>query len=288
MRIANIILAHKNPAQLERLIKAMSHPDFDFYIHIDKKVDLEPFEYLKGISGVNFIEDRMICNWGGFSLVETGIKSINQILDSDREYDFFNLLSAQDYPIKPLDEIHSFFFQRLGFSFISFDSSNETIWWKEAKQRYSTYHLTDMHFIGKYYVQKFINMIMPERKLPASLTQLYGGNKSCWWTISSDCAKYLSRYFKTNPKIIKFFKFTWAADEFIIPSILMNSPFRDQLVNQNYRYMKWSYGHAHPKILKRSDYKEIIESNMLFARKFDEDLDKEIMEMLDKRILVHV
>ena len=287
MRVANIILAHKNPAQLERLIKTMWYPYFDFYIHVDRKADLEPFRYLETIPGVYFIEDRMICNWGGFSLVETGIKSINQILASNIEYDFFNLLSAQDYPIKPVDEIYSFLADRLNYSFISFDSSNDTLWWQEAKLRYQNYHFTDLDFKGKYFIQKVVNMIMPKRKLPGSLTQLYGGNKSCWWTLSADCARYLSTYFKENPKIINFFKLTWAADEFLIPTILMNSRYRNQLINENYRYMQWSYGRAHPKILNKSDYAKIIVSDMLFARKFDENLDEEIMDMLDSTLLVH-
>ena len=46
MKIAHLILAHKNPAQLERLIRAMKHPAFHFYIHVDKKSDIGPFEYL--------------------------------------------------------------------------------------------------------------------------------------------------------------------------------------------------------------------------------------------------
>lgn len=65
MRIANIIAAHKNPLQVERLITAMYHPNFDFYIHLDKKIDIEPFLYLEERSQVEFIKNRILCNWGG-------------------------------------------------------------------------------------------------------------------------------------------------------------------------------------------------------------------------------
>ena len=39
MRIACIIMAHKDPQQIERLIKKFNLLPFDFYIHIDKKIN---------------------------------------------------------------------------------------------------------------------------------------------------------------------------------------------------------------------------------------------------------
>ena len=47
MRIAHIIMAYKDPEQIERLVKNMAHPDFDFYVHIDTKFDIAPFAFLK-------------------------------------------------------------------------------------------------------------------------------------------------------------------------------------------------------------------------------------------------
>lgn len=281
MRIANIIIAHKNPVQLERLLKAMYHSDFDFYIHLDKKFSIEPFDYLSELPQVNFIKERMVCNWGGFSLVETAIRSIDEILQTGIKYDFINLLSAQDYPLKSTHEIYDFFSRRLGQSFISFDSSNDTVWWREAEQRYTKYHLTDINFKGKYFIEKMINKVLPERKLPLSIGRLYGGNRSCWWTLSLECALYILNYFKTHPKLVRFLKFTWAADEFIIPTLLMNSPLKDKIIAENYRYMNWTYGQPHPKILTLTDYQDLSASTMLFARKFDDSVDKHILDKLD-------
>ncbi|MBB6498108.1 beta-1,6-N-acetylglucosaminyltransferase [Pedobacter cryoconitis] len=284
MRIAHIIVAHKNPAQLEKLIRAMYHPDFDFYIHLDKKVDIGPFEYLKEVPRVHFIKDRTVCNWGGFSLVEAVIKSIDEIRKTGIAYDFVNLMSGQDYPIKKVDEIYNFFDERLGYSFISYDSSRETQWWKEAEKRYKTFHFTDMDFKGKYVIQRIANKIIPNRKFPVSLN-LYGGNRSCWWTISFECALYLSAFFKANPKMINFLRLTWGCDEFIIATILMNSPYQDKIVNENYRFIDWSAGEAHPKVFTESDYANIIDSSMLFARKFDLDIDAKVIGLLDANVL---
>ena len=43
-KIAILILAHKNPHQLARLITCFNDCRYDIYIHIDKKVDISPFK----------------------------------------------------------------------------------------------------------------------------------------------------------------------------------------------------------------------------------------------------
>jgi hypothetical protein len=284
MRIAHIIIAHKNPAQLERLIRAMRHPKFDFYIHLDKKTDITAFKYLEELGQVYLILNRTVCNWGGFSVVQATIKSIDEIQQTGIVYDFFNLISGQDYPIKRVDEIYDFFHKNQGYSFISFDSSNQTAWWKEAVSRYEGFHFTDMDFKGKYLVQKLANRLVSKRKFPVSL-DLYGGNKSSWWTITAECAVYLSAYFKANPKMISFLRMTWGCDEFIVASILMNSQYRDKLINENQRYIDWTENEAHPKILTTDNYHQIVESGMLFARKFDLEADAEILDLLDLHVM---
>lgn len=285
MRIAHIITAHKNPVQLEKLIRALSHPDFDFYIHLDKKVPSGSFNYLKEIEGVYFVKDRIVCNWGGFSLVEAIMNSIAQIENSGIAYDFVNLISAQDYPLKPATEIYDFFDEKKGCSFLSFDDSRDSLWWQSAENRYAVFHFTDMNFRGKYVVQAIANTLLSKRKFPAAM-ELYGGNKSCWWTISMEAAVYLASYLRGNPKMINFLRLTWGCDEFIVATILMNSPFKDKIVNENYRYIDWSSGLAHPKVLLREDHARIVNSGMLFGRKFDIEVDPAILDHLDEYLLM--
>jgi hypothetical protein len=44
MKIAFIILAHRHPAQLKRLLQALSHPGIDCYVHVDAKCNLSDWE----------------------------------------------------------------------------------------------------------------------------------------------------------------------------------------------------------------------------------------------------
>ena len=57
MQINYIILTHKSPIQLERLISKLDDEDINFFIHIDAKTNIEPFKYLEK-DNVIFLEDR--------------------------------------------------------------------------------------------------------------------------------------------------------------------------------------------------------------------------------------
>ncbi|WP_316814884.1 beta-1,6-N-acetylglucosaminyltransferase [Pedobacter nyackensis] len=281
MRTAHILIVHKNPNQLERLIKRLKHPDFDFYIHVDKKVDISDFLYLKELENVFFIKNRVVCNWGGYSTLEAMLGSLDEALKNN--YGFYNLLSAQDYSLKKSDTIQELLLENQDKSFIYYEPEEESEWWTDAVKRYQKYHLTDFSFPGKFFVERLINKVLPKRKFPLAL-KLYGGSKACWWTINHESAVYLLDVFKKEKKLHSFLRFCWGTDEFVIPSILMNSPFRNKIVNNNWRYIHFPKGKANPKILRVADFEDMINSNMVFARKFDEEVDAAILTKLDQYI----
>src|SRR5271170_7757286 len=108
MRLAHLILAHTNPEQLSRLIGRLTHDGSDIYVHVDLKTDITPFLPIKESWHVFFIENRVKVNWAGYSQVQSIVNGFKEILGSGKKYDYINLLSGQDYPIKSTEEIHSF------------------------------------------------------------------------------------------------------------------------------------------------------------------------------------
>lgn len=281
IKVAHIIMAHKEPLQLERLIYRLQYPHFDLFVHLDKKVNLNSFIYLKDIANVHFIQNRTLCNWGGFSFVKAITNSVKEVLNRPIKYAYINLLSAQDYPIKNNDFIYNHYLQHEGTSFVSFDESNNTEWWQKAKSRYEKFHFTDVQARGKYAFQRLFNQLMPKRKFPLPLT-LYGAAISSWWTVTSDCAEYIVDYLDSHPDLTKFMKYTWGADEFLYSTIIMNSKFKNTVVNDNFRFIEWESDSAHPKILKSWDYDRLVRAPHLFARKFDVNVDSAILNKLDK------
>lgn len=274
-------MAHKNPEQLLRMIKKLDHPDFDIYVHIDKKTPLDPFKIILDVPSVRFISNRIRCNWGAYSFLVAIVSSLNEIFSTQKQYDFVNLLSAQDYPLHSSAYIYNYLKKEKGKNFLSFEDSQESPWWKEAVSRYEKYHFTDINIRWKYLIQKIVNAVMPLRKFPV-YTELYGGSKSTWWTLSCDCAKFLADELSNNKRLNNFIKYSWGTDEFVVATVIMNSKFRETIVNDNLRYIDWSEGNPNPKILCIEDFDEIKNSGMLFARKFDIMLDEKVLDEIDK------
>jgi hypothetical protein len=279
MRLAHLIIAHKEPAQVERLVKRLSHPDCDIFIHVDKKTDQTDFAYLARQESVRFISDRQSIRWAGYSFTKAILVGMKEVLAAGR-YDFINLLSGQDYPLQPMDTLVNFLEHKPGFNFMTYEADGSP-WWQENRNRVEQYHSTDFQFKGQYLVQACVNRILPKRKFPFSYT-LHGGNCAMYWTLSSACARYVVNFIDQHPALERFARYTWAPDEFLIPTLIMNSPFREKVHNDNRRYIDWSLGGANPKLLTIQDLDQLAHSGCFFARKFDIAKDSGILDKLDE------
>jgi hypothetical protein len=164
MRIACIIMAHKEPRQIERYIKKFTGFPFDFYIHLDKKINRDSFDYLAQIPQVYFIRKRIPAAWASYNFFNAEIQSFREVLDSGIPYDFISVMSGQDYPIKPVSVIIDFLAKRPGKNFICFE--DDGVWWNRVISRISKYHFTNFTFRGRYWIQHLMNSLLPGRKFP--------------------------------------------------------------------------------------------------------------------------
>jgi hypothetical protein len=287
MRTAFIIMAHKNPSQIQRLINRLGHPHFDLYIHLDLKTDMEDFSYLANYPQVHFIKNRIKVSWGAISFTEALLNSIKEIISKGEAYDFITLISGQDYVLKTSAEIYSYFDKRKGKNFLYLESLISP-WWHEAIKRINRYDMVNFSFPGKYKLQILANTFLPAKRFPLPYI-LYGGPRAAWFTITVDCAKYVMNFIEQNPRVMNFFRYTWGADEFIFPTIIMNSEFkRTVVIDNDFLYVDWSQGGSNPKILTTEDFGSLERSCCYFARKFDNEIDANIFDLLDKSTEYHV
>ena len=277
MKLAHLILAHSEPKQLERLITCLSHPDATIYIHLDKKTSIAPFEYLKEFKNVVFIKNRVKVYWGSYNIVQATLNGFQEIIATGSNYDYINLLSGQDYPLKSQEYIHSYLSQNPGMAFMNYLLFEPD--WVEAVPRIQEYHFNNIKIPGRYLLQKIINKLLPQRKLPNHLIPV---GRSQWFTISLECVIYLINYWEGNANLRRFIKLTWAPDEFIFQTILYNSEYRHKMINNDLRYIDWSNKDVSPKTLTMDDANALIKSGKLFARKFDIKKDAAVLDFIDK------
>ena len=159
---------------------------------------------------------------------------------------------------------------------------NDSEWWKEAQQKVERYHWVDLRFPGKYMAERLVNTLATKRKLPFNMV-LTG--RSQWMTLAATHVAFILDYVNKHPKAIRFFQYTWGPDEFFFQTILYNSEHRSHLVNDNLRFIDWSEGKASPKTFTVADFDNLEKSGNLYARKFNAAIDKEILDLIDRRML---
>lgn len=80
------------------------------------------------------------------------------------------------------------------------------------------------------------------------------------------------------------------SDEIFLQTIVINSPFRNNVISMDYnndysiikRLIDWKRGN--PYTYKSEDFEEIIQSDCLFARKFDASVDQKIVKKIKEHL----
>ncbi|MDD3876100.1 MAG: beta-1,6-N-acetylglucosaminyltransferase [Bacteroidales bacterium] len=140
-------------------------------------------------------------------------------------------------------------------------------------------------FTNKYseeFVQFFYSFIFNYPR-EAPLKTIYGGSQ--WWSICRKHAEYIINYHDNNKKIIDFFRYTMLPDETYIQTILLNSEYKKDVINNNLRHINFEGNTFHPQIITTNHLQELKCSDAFFARKFDEKTDTNIIELIERELL---
>jgi hypothetical protein len=279
MRIAYILLAHKLPDQLVRLVRRLDTGDTTFVVHIDRKAPAwvchAVYEELGGESNVRFLDRRRVV-WSGFGHVRATLDAIELLEREEPEVDYALLLSGQDYPIKPPTEIASFLEEAEGKSFIE----HFPLPWRHWEQEHGGFSRLEYPYVE---LGRRLVRVPIERRVPSWLTP-YGG--SAYWCLSRACLDEVSAFVANNSRFIRFFKTVKCPDEFVFQTILVNSPLRDTLVDHTLTFTDWNTGSSHPNILRKKDLVALAQSPALFARKFDAGVDGAVLDLIDEQLLL--
>lgn len=312
LRINYIILAHKNPRQLRRLIDKLSDCKSHFYVHIDKGVDIRPFNsYFQSLQNIYFLKDneRKLGTWGDIAIVEATLLAMEKINNS-YHIGYTVLLTGQDYPLRDPIEISDFFNKNYGKNFISLFSLKDKKWKSWAHLRITHYKINkstrrgdfilipsiwDKDFyqrktLGKLnYLRKtrkfqLLLKIFKKRKFQTGL-QAFGG--SVYWALPNSTVSKILKYTIENPDYLRYQKFTLCADEIFFHSIIKNiQDYESMEIAPSLTYVNWERKNVSlPVTFTSQDFEELKiarEQKFLFARKFDEDKDAEIFNMIDK------
>ena len=121
-------------------------------------------------------------------------------------------------------------------------------------------------------LNKYYNLLPP----------LYKGAN--WFCISTEVTNYIFEYLDKNEWYNTSFKKSFCGDEVFFQIIIMNSEYKDRIYNYDIecddnrmalRYIDWISGPEYPKILNEDDFRNMKNTNCIFGRKFNENIDIE-------------
>ncbi len=230
---------------------------------------------LEPIAGVYFLP-RHRSYYGGFGHVRSTINGLNFLNKRGIDYDYVSLLTGQDYPIKSSAEISAFLENNRGRSFIEHFTMPASSWTDGGMIRIT--HLW-FHSTGK--VRNYPRDRFPllfQQKIPYGLAP-WGG--SGYWTLYKEHADYVMRFVRSHPKYPRFFRRGDVPDEIFFQTILLDSPYKADIINDDLRYVDWSDPQESPKVLGMDDWEKLEACDDLFARKFDIGRDADILSMID-------
>lgn len=293
MKKAYIIMAHRYPAQLCRLIDRLHDGRSEFFIHIDKTADIAPFTAVQAVGPFVQFVDRVESKWGSFNCMQASLNGLQAVRESGKHFDQVLLLSGQDYPIKSNEEIDAFFTASPHSIFLDYFPIPNYAKWPGSDR--GGWYRVDKYFIGlrrwDFLRSKSMNLIstyvpLLRRKVPAGMKPFTG---SQWWSVDMYALNYILDYEKAHPEYRAFHQYTFAPDELYVQMILANSTdqrIRQSLTPTNKRFMLWEKSDSpHPNTLRLSDFDAIKASDHLFARKFDATVDEAILDRIDNDIL---
>lgn len=235
-----VILAHRDPSHVVRLIERLASPRAFFLVHVDSRIDKRTAgEFWEALERPHVRPlRRFASSWGSWGLLEAEVEGLRQALLLNPHHVI--LLSGQDYPLQSAARIEAFLKEHPSHSFIDVNL------FPDARR-------------------------FPEGSIPAGMKPFKG---SQWWALSHECAKYVMDFVTSRVKEMTSLRQVLVPDEHVIQTIVGNSNLpvvsrlgADAASYLALHYIDWSVS-APPKLLNEEDLERLLTSPLLFARKF--------------------
>lgn len=199
-----------------------------------------------------------------------------KLLEMDARWDYFINLSGQDFPLATQDRIRAFLDANRGREFIRVLD--------QAKSRPETMSRILQHVVeqGGRIVDSLVTRLFLKDVTP------YIGHQ---WKIVS---RAFCRFVCHDPSVDRykaFYRNTFIADEGFFQTVMMNTAAHGEIVNDDKRTIDWVPDgdiKLRPRTFTKADADMLKSRSDLFARKFDAEVDAEILDILEAHLRTQV
>jgi hypothetical protein len=305
-----LILSHGKAEQLFRLVQTLraSSPDSAILLHHDAKGEPLDEKALLELRRVYFVKPQVFVEWGTASQLDALLGSINYALQN-LDFSWLSVLSAQDYPLRPLAAIED---ELRGSSYDGFVEAAPTppLSWSRTRYYMRYWALPRLRYANPFprQVLSAMDWLCDQLNDRQTLFRIVGGsrdtpkrigvrtgthpfssdfvcfNGSDWFTLSRRAVDYLLAFGQNRPEVLKYYRRTFMSCESYHQTVLCNAK-KLKICNDNRRFILWARASPHPKTLTLLDLNAMAQSGKDFGRKFDIKVDSAVLDALDRRIL---
>ena len=299
MRVAYLIVSHRNPDQVLRLVRVLNEgPAARVLVRHDQSGSPLPAAAIEQAGGT-VLEGKTSFEWGGWSQ----LRAMLRLLELAREAadpDWLLVVSGQDYPLRPLADIER------DLAAGEHDALLGDAWELELDRlppppqdefflRYAY-----RHYPAPRRAPRLPGRLRPLaylRERPPPLRPLVGvrrlrtpfdGDSRCfvsadWLTLRRPALDAVLDVARHDRRLRRFYRRSWIPTESFFATVLLNHPSL-RVARQNRRFLSFPGPLTpHPETLTSADIERLAASGCDFARKFDADLDAEVLDLLDQR-----
>jgi hypothetical protein len=272
-RIAFILLCHKGPGAIIRQAGKLTAAGDYIAIHFDAhspQADFEEiFEGLADNPNVVFVNKRIKCGWGEWSLVQATINTVEAAVDAFPQASHFYMVSGDCMAIKSASFAHNFLdkedvdyiesFDYFRSEWIKTGFRDERLiyrhWFNERTQKNL--------FYWSFWTQQRLGL---KRRVPADLQIMIG---SQWWCLRRRTIEAILKFTRKRRDVMRFFKTTWIPDETFFQTAVRHLIPREEINSRTLTFLMFT-DYGMPVTFYNDHYDLLLGQDALFARKISQ------------------
>lgn len=286
---AILITAYKNEAMLKNLIQYFEDKA-RVYVHIDANSPLDPKriqipEY-KNLTVWKLYKTE----WGSLNHLLAFLRMMRAALECE-DVEYVHLITGQTLPIRSLKDFLARF---EGEKHIFMQVNDSSTFTREMVRRFR-YYVVNANWDRRkkwvkrlYSITSFLQKIFFVNRTHLGKYRIeYIGQSD--YSLPRDAAEYLLNTYDSSAKLRFDLRHMNICEEMFAQQILMNSPFRKDIVNDNLRYVDWKPRHGHePAILDETDLDVLMNGlfahDPVFARKIESGVSDRLVSEIKESI----
>ena len=299
MNKAVILTLYAHPEQANILIKQLlKDEETDIFIHIDKKEEDKVLPYLLKNERVIINTNNIVVHWGADEHLKAILSTYRLILSQEKKYEYVLMCSGSDLLVKP--DLDGFLCRHKGEIFI--DCFNENPDEKDKQRRTFLLHKWPKVYLNVYdnkyhpariarrlriiLFNRFPNILKKKVEYNTDSIRFY--HSLAWQAFPIEMVKFIIDFLDTNKTFFDIYDGELVAEEGFFATMVMMSPYKDKLNftdgrSRSLTFAKVCVNNRTP-ILTTKDIPIIDNDEMAyFARKFDLNTDKDVIEYYMKK-----